>query len=503
MKKAIALECFLIFVPCVFAFAQNSQVIVARRRTASVASLTPTVNTVVQTGTDNAYNTGAVTGEVNPSLIVNLVTPFQGGANDCGLIFISANSGYSISSVTDNQSESWSSIASVGSVYLYGVHGTTAGTNKITVATSGTGSTTFGTQLGATVYELDNCSGFGGHGTLNTAATGSALTLTLGVAPASADTTVAFFWTNAALPITSTPLVTTITAGTGFTSRTNSKSYGKMSEYRTSSTSTSVQVTYSGTDTVQGAAVVVKAGPAGTGPPATKYVDTMMTEYYGLNTSSATHATYFNCTGNLIIGLGTSFSHAITAATSSGTTATWVVGESITTNFASSILYGYGASCSATGTITPTFTADTYTQIDYLSISNAVGTSGVFDTGSTASGNQTTNVNVAPKAFTPGGTGELFCGVGAIDFHTISGTVADGNSHTSIGPTAVNTLADDASSGSNATPASSLESDDMRSCYLYTSGSSAITPTYTQTTSLYSNPPTGIELWSYAGAFFK
>ena len=467
---------------------------------ASSSSLSPALISVVQTGTDNAYNVGANTNQTAPGLIVNLVTPFQGGPNNCAVMMVTADSGLTQQTPTDNESETWTEITSVGQVVLWGIHGTTAGTNQITITTTGTA--TSSSALGATVAEVYNCSGFGGSGTLNTAATGSALSLTLSSAPNSGDMTWAAFFDTTQLDDTSAVLDSTITPGTGFTNLTNSLYYGKMSEYSTTNTSTTVQVTYSGRDTINGAAVVIKQGPAGTGPPGTKYVDTVQAEGYGLQGGAASHATNFPCRGNLIIGLMTNGSAAgLTSITSSGTSATWNTGETNTLTFGAEVFYGANATCSSNGTITPSFAAAQYVQIDYYSVSNA--SSSPFDKGvNTSYGEQTTDANLTTDTITPTNSGELVCNVAPIDFHTITGTVADANGHTPIGPSAVATSDDDASSGTYYTPASSLESDDGRSCFI-SSDTNEITFTYTMSENLYGYAPTGVQWWDSATAAFK
>src|ERR1017187_2544201 len=155
---------------------------------------TPALISSYATGTDNAYFfDGSGAGVPSPSLIVYPKLAFLGGHN-CAVFAFAYNGAYSITSVTDNQSETWVAgptvtEANATKMALYYVLTDTAGTNKITVAFSGTPST--GTPMmyfSPFLQEFKNCgTAIGGNGTLDTSATGSALTLTLSAAPSSGD----------------------------------------------------------------------------------------------------------------------------------------------------------------------------------------------------------------------------------------------------------------------------------------------------------------------------
>jgi hypothetical protein len=382
-----------------------------------------------------------------------------------------------------------------------------AGTNKITIATTGTGTlASENDALGAILSEVKNCntSSVGSNGTLNTAATGSALTLTLGGAPTSGDMVWAAF-IDSTMAATAPPIgvIATMTPGSGFTALSNSKTFGKLAEYNTSTSSTSVQVTYSGTDTIAGVALVIKQGPIGTSAPATKYIDHYQAEEMPASTSQALN---FPCSGNLIVGL---FSDGNSAFISSitGSTGTWNVGPKDTTVGASQIPYATTPTCASTTTVTPTFnTAPNApgSSFELVSISNATST---FDTSSHTTGTQSTAANLSSVTITPGALNEITFGIVTITWHTETGTVADGNSHTPTLLSATDSAGDDASpSCSTATPNSTLDFEDNGvSFFQNTSDTSLITFIFsgTQTTGSCTTNPTGVTGWGSAAAAFN
>ena len=509
----------LILTSLLFACGANAQaVFFGQNFSPGSASLAPVKISVYSSGTDNAYyqsTDGAISA---PSLIVNLAQPFLGG-NNCAWMAVSSANGLTQSTPTDNESESWQAGPSINlSGYvtwkMWYVLGDTANTRTITIATTGTG-TGHGadlTSLGVIVGEVKNCntSSIGATGTMSTAATGSAITLTLSGAPTSGDAVIAAFidGTNAG-EFQPLPNVATITEGSGFTPLVKSKSFGKMAEMDTSTTSTGVPVTFSGTDTILGVAIVIKQGSAGTSAPATKYIDTVQFEN---GPTSTTPTYYFPEGGNLVIGLLNSGGPYVSSMTASSGTTNVSVLE--TTNTTSQVVYAYNVTPSASFTISPTFNTTPESPgnaLMLLSVTNA--NSSPFDTSMVGAGIQTSAANLSSAGnttgtttLTPGADGELIVSTNSIYYHTMTGTAVDGNSHTPTFIAPVDNEADDANTScTTVTPASTLADDNEYSIFYNASDHTAITfiNTGTQVSGVCTADPAGVSFYSIAAAAFK
>jgi hypothetical protein len=473
----------------------------------SASTFSPALNDNYATGLDNGYlaNSGNA-GQPSPTFIIHLKTQFVGGANNCALLAVSANSAYTQGTPTDNESETWVAGPSVTNssqdtaAKLWYVLGTTAGTASISIAMSGTPASNQWSALSAVVSEVRNCNtSVGGNGTLNTAATGSAINLTLGSAPASGDMVWAAFFDVSATEGGSLPQDTTLTVGSGFTALSSQKTFGKIAEYDTSTTSTTVPVTYSGTNPIIGVAIVIKQGPAGTAPSG-KYIDHYSVE----QPASATQAFNFPCGGNLIVGLMGTGSATITSIT--GSSGTWSTGVNDTTNEVSQIVYATGVTCSSSLTVTPTFSTappSPGTEFALASVSNATST---FDKSASASNTQSSAANLTTVSLTPTNTNEMVFSTASISWHTLQGTVTDTNSHTPVMLSSNNSKSDDAESGcTTQTANSTLDEDNGYAFYNNASDTNQITFIYsgTQTTGSCTGDPTGVLGWSSVAAAFN
>jgi hypothetical protein len=477
------------------------------------AQSSPVVISNYQSGTDGSYASVSSAGLASPSLVVSPKVPFRGG-NNCAVMAVTSNSAYTQGTPTDNTGETWHGGPSVSdngyTLKIWYVLGDAAGTSRITVPMAGTPTSPLNSLAGAWVTEVENCniSSIGGTGTLDTTATGSALTLSLSAVPTSGDMVWAAF-IDTAIDVNNespTPFDTSISPGSGFTLLSKSLSFGKLAEYSTSTTSTSVQATYSGNNTVLGAALVVKQGSAGTGPPSGAYIDHYQVEQFNGN-----NQVFFPCSGNLIVGL-VNGGGAYQVSSVSGSTGTWVEPSSaIATNSGAidQIIYAYGASCASTTNLTPKWSSTPAypgTEIAFASVTNAVNTSSVFDSGHATVGSQTTAGNLTADSITPNGMNELVFNMTGIALHSFTNTVTDANGHTPTWLAAVNPKDDDTGSNCSAsTQPSSLDEDNGYAVYINSNDTKAVTFIYTgtQTTGPCASNPAGVGGWWSASAAFK
>lgn len=473
------------------------------------APTTPALLTSYSSGTDNAYLQASNTSVSAPTLKMHPSWPSIGGTNNCLVVTAYWNDGFTLSSISDDKSNSYTSIDSVDAhgikVQSWVANNDTAGTYNVSIALTGTGNATNAlgfayAWLGGWVEEYENCGSIGGIGTLNTAATGSAITLTLSSAPSSGDMAIGHFVDIASY----TPFVTSVSPGSGYTSMSRSINFGKLSEYNTSTTSTSMAVTYSGTDNILGVGFVLKEGSAGTGAPGTKYIDHYQVE---LAPATTTPTFDFPCAGNLITGMLTS--GAISVSSITGSTGTWNTGIKDTTNAVSQIVYATSATCASTSTVSPTFssTPGAGVDMDLVSVSNAA-TSSTLDKTASTSGTQSTAANFTSVSLTPAATGEIIFSTTAISWHTETAMVADSNSHTPTLTVSVDTKADDANSGcASSTPGSTLNEDNGYAYYVNSANTTAVTFVYSGTQNTGSGSctsnPAGVGGWSAVAAAFK
>jgi hypothetical protein len=476
------------------------------------AQSSPVVISNYQTGTDGSYASVSGAGLESPSLVVSPKLPFRGG-NNCAVMAVTSNSAYTQGTPTDNTGETWHGGPSVSdngyTLKIWYVLGDTAGTNQITVPMTGTPTSPLNSLVGAWVTEVENCniSSIGGAGTLDTTATGSALTLTLSSAPTSGDMVWAAF-IDTAIDVnneSATPFDTSISAGSGFTLLSKSLSFGKMAEYSTSTAGTSVQVIYSGSNTILGAALVITPGSAGTGPPSGAYID-----HYQVEQLNGNNQLSFPCSGNLIVGMvNTAPAYVSSVAGSTGTWATPASALETATGQTAQIFYGYGATCSPSTTVTPTWSSTPIypgTEIALASVSNAVNTSTVFDKGHTTGGSQTSAGNLTTDSITPSQTGEIIFNMTTINQHTLTGTVADSYGHAPAWLGAMNMKDDDTGSSCSAsTNPSTLDEDNGYAVYTNSSDTNAVTFIYggTQAAGSCTSNPAGVGGWGSASAAFK
>jgi hypothetical protein len=479
----------------------------------SVATFSPTVISEFSSGVADTYDLGSNAPVSAPTLHMRLLQPFIGGANNCAVAVVHSGAGLTQLTPTDSgpggdtfqagPSVTLSSHLTLKAWYSFG---TTAGTNEVDVTTSGSDSIG-GDALGGFVTEIENCntSALGPTGTMNTAATGSAINLTLGGAPTSGALVLSYFIDATSASTMPDPIANTatLTAGSGFTPITLAKSFGKVAEFDSSTTSTTVPVTYSGTNTILGVALTFNKGAAGNSPPGTKYIDDAQME----NGPATTTPTYdFPCQhGNLVVGLVNSGGPDISSIT--GSSGTWASAVSEVASTTSQIVYGKAVTCGSSLTVSPTFntTPETPGNVLFL-ISVANANSNPIDVTNTFSGNQTTAANWTNVTLTPSANGELSFYVSSIFFHTLTGSVTDANSHALSFIAAWDSKADDANSScAHYTQASPLSEDNGYALFYNTSDHTQQTAIYsgTQVSGGCTTDPSGVGQNSAVAAAFN
>jgi hypothetical protein len=474
------------------------------------AGSSPVLVSSYATGTDNTYlwaTSGPLTA---PSLKVNLRQPALGGANNCGILVASANSGFTFGTVTDGFN-TWTTFGNVtaGGMTLKGwyVLGIAAGTKSITITTSGTA--TGASEVGAWFEEFQNCGTvIGGNGSTSFVANGAVHNLTLSAAPTSGDAALGFFLDSSTpqnFPLEGSP----VTVGAGFTALSNQVTFGKLAEVNTATTSTSVGATYPNNGhTILGLGVVVPQGATGTGPPSGMYIDHYQMEQWP---TASTQAFTFPFSGNLIVGMLSGENRTGTATSFTDSACTWNTGAwpdiSDGYTYVSQIFYGYNCTPSSTNSLTVTVsgTGGPGAAMALMSVMGA--TASPFDKSAIVpQSNHSTAANLSTVSLTPSALNEMTVSLTSIAWHTLTNTVTDANGHTPRPLFSVNTKGDDADpSCSTSTVPATLDEDNGWAYYINSANTTAITFIYsgTQTSGSCLNNPTGVGGYDSVAVAFK
>ena len=482
----------------------------------STGAKPPTLIISNQTGISNASSlsgSGAVT---NPSLVIYLNQPHGtfGGANNCLAIAAHVNSTWTLGTPSDNiGGDTYTALSGATgtqnnvTVKTWIVFGVPAGVNKITIPTSGSSSTAID-YLGGWAQEFYNCgSNAGGSGFLAFTANGSANNVTLSAAPNNGDTVVAYAVDTQFGLQASSCIGNPITFSAGWTQGSDSTCYGKMSEFNSSTISTSVPITFAGSEQIAMVAFVIPQGAAGTSPSG-MYIDHEQAEQ--ANSSSSSFTTTFPSSGNLAVIL---YNNAATtgvtsvSATNAGSP-TWATNcgpifNSVNSGELVQIIYGTGATLSSTTTITLTQSSgEPSVNPEFLSFSGAKSSSFVKCTAGTT-GMSNTPANLTTDSITPTNVGDFLINNEAHASHTATGLVEDSNRHTPSFLSSVDTEQDNAFApcSTPATNASSLNGDNGYSILVATD---TLPTTFIYTGTVFSVClPTGWHNWSAITAEFQ
>jgi hypothetical protein len=434
--------------------------------------------------------------------------PTAGGSNNCLVVVAYGASGYGLGGISDDKSNSYTlqqtTTANSITTRLWTATGITASTYNINVSFTGSAGDSSGyAHLGGFAVELQNCGPIGGHAGGSFTSNGSAQSITLSATPSSGDAVLGFFLDTSSY----TPdLSTAPSVGSGFSALANSKTYGKLSEIDTATTSTSIPVTFPNTgNTVIGVGIDIGEGSAGTSLTG-MYIDHSQVE----EATASTSQTYsFPCSGNLLLAVNTSPGSSISSGTTSGWT--WTTPSALldTTTYVSQIAEASGGTCSSSTSAAFTLSAtpaNPGTSILLLSVTGAAASS-PLDTSNKSAGSQGTAANFNTGiSVTPTALGELSVAVSAISWHTITGYAADSNSHTPLNLADVVNKDDDAESTcATSTPNSTLNEDNVYGIYLNASDMLAQTyiGTGTQTTGSCLSSPAGVGGYSVVVGVFK
>jgi hypothetical protein len=393
------------------------------------------------------------------------------------------------------------------------VAGNPAGITAVTIPTTGsTSSNSIIDYLGGWAQEFQGgCTTVTGGDFLGFTADGSAHNLMLGATPSSGDTVVAYAVDTTWGGSQGDCQGNTITKGTGFTFMSDSTCYGKASEFDSSTTSTSVPITFAGTDDIAFAGFIIKQGSAGTGASG-KYIACEQAEESP--SASTTFTAPFPCpAGNTFVGVYSAPNVAVTSATSSNMGSPTFVAtcqkENTSSSVFSQLIYANGATLGPTSTISYTLGgAQSGVQIEQLGLAN-MNVSSFVKCSAGTSQNHTTASNLTADTLTPTNSNDIEINGAAIDFHTLMGTATDANSHTPTFVSAVDTKGDDALNTCTAasappSPPSTL-SEDNGYAIIQSPNTTQISFIYTgsQTTGSCTTKPTGTEQDASVSAEFK
>lgn len=498
------------------------------------AQSSPTLTLSNQTGIDNLTYSSSGGAVSNPNLYVYLNQPGGtfGGANDCLVVVAHANGTlFSFGTPSDNVGgDTYTVVTNAtgtqNSVLLktWVVFGVPAGVIKVTIPLIGNTSSSIMAYGGAWVEEFRNgCTGVGGSGFLAFTANGSANDLTLSAAPTSGDTVAAFALDTEFGGTSSSCTGNTIAFSAGWTPISDSPCYGKAAELNSSTTSTSVPITFGGSHKIAMVALVINQGSAGT-TPSGMYIDHEQADQ--ASSASATFTSEFPSSGNLFVPLFNAASnHGVTSFSLSNAgspTTSLGCGPIYNTNNNAELVqipYAYGAALSPTTSVSLTLSAASRgINPEYLSFTGAASspfvqcspshTSTYCPGGMCQSGNagfQNTAANTSTDTITPINVGDFIVNNMAVDYHTQMGLATDGNGHTPSLLSAVDSAADNVGPlCSFGTPASTLAgdngysilraADNLLTTFIYTG---------TQTSGRCTNAPAGVQEWTSISIEFQ
>jgi hypothetical protein len=448
---------------------------------------TPTLVMHESSGRENGNGGEDSTSYNSPALTVTYFGPKGAGSlsGNCLVMAIENDSGFTLSTPTDNKSNTWHEGPSVtntsGHVQLSGWYTTgAAGTTTIKINTSGSSASGSITAFSVKISEIynSNC-------TLDTSGSASA-----SKSVSLSTTTTDFLWEASDDMSNLDPGLTSITAGTGFTLLSANREAGAVAQWNPSapSGSNTCTLTTSGSDTWSSICMAFQAASGGTAPSG-MYVNHIQAEWY--DTSS--HTMQFPCSGNLEVAEWASQQQTLTISDSGGFS--WNAGPEVvapgSTDGAAQIPWGTGGTCSSTETITPTYSQS---GLGYMMMFDIAGApASPLDTSHTSTGNQTSAGPLIADSITPTVSGDLVLNMTTVYFDTLTTPNASGTLFT----IAVNSGDDNISGG---TPPSHLQDDDGRAA-IYGAGTSAITWTYPNTGSTNGGTATGP--WASASIAFK
>jgi hypothetical protein len=442
--------------------------------------------------------------------VINFIITLPNAAlsGNCLILGIQYPGSGTITSVTDNQGNTWTQgLSATNATYnrqmaIYYALNVAAGTQVVTIAFNGLSGVSASSPTQAVLSEFYNVA----PSAASDGSTSSPTSTTSGTITTSASGDLIYHW-GASLS-TDTPYGgsfngTSITAGTNFTLLSADLQVGSCDQYYVQPSGGAINPSFtpSGSATWGSLAIALKAASAGTAPgPGIRIVHVQHTLIGSLTTGSnaAPIPLQFPSTGNLLVGL---FNYAQIASVSDSAGNTWSCPVALLSEGAQ-IVYAANASTSPNlSGVTLTLSNGSsggQTFQSFLVLYDVAGAAtSPYDTGATANGQQTSNGDLTTVSITPSTSNGLVFGEVSIAFQTINGLVGPGYILDSV----VNTQDDD-NPGGPGTQNSSLEEDNGYG-HVYNANTDELTFEWTYNSSLSGGGEVGAEGWAAVAAAFE
>jgi hypothetical protein len=279
------------------------------------------------------------------------------------------------------------------------------------------------------------------------------------------------------------PVLTSITAGSGFTLLTANREAGLVSQWNTSAASGANTCTFttSGSDTWQSICMAFQTATAGTAPTG-MYIAHAAGEWLG-ETGTTPHTMQFPSQGNLIVGVLDDYQTSFSAMSSSPSN-TWNMGtETLNTGSSAQIFFAPNATTSSTMTLSPTYNTNETQGLNFIQWFDIVGApTSPYDTAHGTKGTAGTTT-LTTDVITPSAANEFVFNVTSVYYGTGLGTTTIGALYSYAWDTwDSNSPGTPSSWEGNYTAPSHLQDDSPRAIIIST-GSNPITFTYSMTAS--------------------
>jgi hypothetical protein len=453
--------------------------------------------------------------EYNGVLNFIITLPNAALKGNCLILGIQYPSSGAITSVKDNQGNTWTEGPSTTNatydreMTLYYATNVAAGTQVVTVAFSGLSGVSASSPTQAVLSEFYNVA----PSAPSDGSASSPTSTTAGAITTSGSGDLIYHW-GASL---STDTLygasfdgTSITAGTDFTLLSADLQVGSCDQYYVQPTAGAINPSFtpSGSATWGSLAIALKSASAGTAPGSgIRIVHVQHTLIGALTTSgdAAPLPLQFPSCGNLLVGV---FNYCQIASVSDSAGNTWscpgaLLSEGVYGGQYAQIVYAANASTSPNlSSIKLTLSNGSSggkTFQSFLVLYDVAGAAtSPYDTGATANGQQTSNGDLTTVSITPSTSNGLVFGQVEVGFQTINGLVGPGYILDSV----VNTQDDD-NPGGPGTQNSSLDEDNGYG-HVYNENAKGLTFEWTYKHSLSGGGgEVGAEYWAAVAAAFK
>ena len=393
-------------------------------------------------------------------------------AGNCLAIVTENDTGLTIATPTDDKGNIWHRGPDAVNISegqeVTGWYTTPAtGTQHIQIPFTGS-STQTAVSVNALEFTNSNC-------TLDTSGGGTGQSVAL------STTTTDMLWEVGVDDSSLDPMLTSITAGSGFTLLTANREAGLVSQWEPSVAPGSHTCSFatSGSDTWQSVCMAFQIAPGGTAPTG-MYIAHAAGEWLG-EVGTKPHTMQFPSQGNLIVGVLDDYQTKFSAVSDSNGN-TWNLGTSaLNSGSSTQILYAANAAASPTLTISPTYNETENQGLNFVQWFDIVGAAtSPYDTAHGTTGTAG-GATLTTDTITPSGAGELVFNVTSVYYGTGIGMSTPG----ALYSYAWDTWDDDAphspSSWNGCATAPSHLQDDSPRAVMFSTGNTAITFTYSMT----------------------